>query len=315
MDTISLIPIIIIAVVIDLLIGELPSKIHPVVLMGKCIDIFKHLKNEHPTFNTKLSGAIFTLTLVLIFSGIFILLSYVFTFNSLLLIFVSAILLSTTFSIKLLMSSATNVKSDLNLDIVKARKSLSYLVSRDTSQLSQENIVSAVIETLTENITDSIVSPLFYTFIFGVVGGVIYRVVNTLDAMVGYKNPENIKIGWFPAKFDDFLNYVPARITGIFVTLAALLLGLDWRNAYKTMRRDARKTPSPNSGYSMAAAAGALGIKLEKIGSYELGDELNPLIPEKIDEAIALTKLTTALFITFASILFGILVTIIPIFI
>ena len=315
MDPTSLIPIIIIAVVIDLLIGELPLKIHPVVLIGKCIDMFKHLKNEHPTFNTKLSGAIFTLTLVLMFSGIFILLLYVFSFNSLLLILVSAILLSTTFSINLLLSSAANVKSDLNLDIVKARKSLSYLVSRDTSQLSHENIVSAVIETLTENITDSIVSPLFYTFIFGVVGGVAYRVVNTLDAMVGYKNPENIKIGWFPAKFDDFLNYIPARITGIFVTLAALLLGLDWRNAYRIMRRDAKKTPSPNSGYSMAAAAGALGIKLEKIGSYELGDELNPLIPEKIGEAIVLTKLTTALFITFASIVFGILVTTIPIFI
>lgn len=315
MDPTSLIPIIIIAVVIDLLIGELPLKIHPVVLIGKCIDMFKHLKNEHPTFNTKLSGAIFTLTLVLMFSGIFILLLYVFSFNSLLLILVSAILISTTFSINLLLSSAANVKSDLNLDIVKARKSLSYLVSRDTSQLSHENIVSAVIETLTENITDSIVSPLFYTFIFGVVGGVAYRVVNTLDAMVGYKNPENIKIGWFPAKFDDFLNYIPARITGIFVTLAALLLGLDWRNAYRIMRRDAKKTPSPNSGYSMAAAAGALGIKLEKIGSYELGDELNPLIPEKIGEAIVLTKLTTALFITFASIVFGILVTTIPIFI
>jgi adenosylcobinamide-phosphate synthase len=315
MNPTYLIPIIIIAIVIDLLIGELPSKIHPVVLMGKCIDMFKHLKKEHPTFNTKLSGAVFTLILITLFSGIFTLLMCIFSFNSILLILVSAILLSTTFSIKLLMSSAANVKSDLNLDIVKARKSLSYLVSRDTSQLSQENIVSAVIETLTENITDSIVSPLFYTFIFGVVGGVIYRVVNTLDAMVGYKNPENIKIGWFPAKFDDFLNYIPARITGIFVTLAALLLGLNWRNAYKIMRRDARKTPSPNSGYSMAAAAGALGIKLEKIGSYELGDELNPLIPEKINETIALTKLTTALFITFTSILFGILVTIIPLFI
>jgi adenosylcobinamide-phosphate synthase len=315
MNPTYLIPIIIIAIVIDLLIGELPSKIHPVVLMGKSIDMFKHLKKEHPTFNTKLSGAVFTLILITLFSGIFTLLMCIFSFNSILLILVSAILLSTTFSIKLLMSSAANVKSDLNLDIVKARKSLSYLVSRDTSQLSQENIVSAVIETLTENITDSIVSPLFYTFIFGVVGGVIYRVVNTLDAMVGYKNPENIKIGWFPAKFDDFLNYIPARITGIFVTLAALLLGLNWRNAYKIMRRDARKTPSPNSGYSMAAAAGALGIKLEKIGSYELGDELNPLIPEKINETIALTKLTTALFITFTSILFGILVTIIPLFI
>lgn len=315
MDPTSLIPIILIAVVIDLLIGELPSKIHPVVLMGKLISCFKRLKERYSTFNTKLSGAIFTLTLIVLFSGLFTLLLHIFSFNYLLLVIFSAILLSTTFSIKLLLSSAADVKSDLNHDIGKARKSISYLVSRDTSQLSQENIVSAVIETLTENITDSIVSPLFYTFIFGVVGGVAYRVVNTLDAMIGYKNLENIKIGCFPAKFDDLLNYIPARITGIFVTLAALLLGLDWKNSYRIMRRDARKTPSPNSGYSMAAAAGALGIKLEKIGSYELGDELNPLIPEKIDEAITLTKLTTALFISFASIVFGISGMIIHIFI
>lgn len=305
MDPTSLILIILIALVIDVLFGELPSKIHPVVLMGKFIDYFKNFKETYPVFDNKFFGSLFTIFLIILFSGIFILILYLSSFNYSLLIIISSILISTTFSIKLLLSSAASVKSDLNQDLNKARKSISYLVSRDTSQLSEENIVSAVIETLTENITDSIVSPLFYTFLFGVLGGITYRVVNTLDAMIGYKNPENIHIGWFPAKFDDLLNYLPARITGILVTLAALLLRFDWKNSYRIMRRDARKTPSPNSGYSMAAAAGALGIKLKKIGSYELGDDLNPLIPEKIDEAIVLTKLTTLLFIIFASIIFG----------
>jgi adenosylcobinamide-phosphate synthase len=138
---------------------------------------------------------------------------------------------------------------------------------------------------------------------------VAYRVVNTLDAMVGYKKVETIKIGWFPAKLDDILNYLPARITGIIIVIVALLLRMDWRNSYKVMIRDARKPDSPNSGYSMAAAAGALGIKLKKIGYYEIGDDLNPLTKDKISDAILLTKVTIILFLVFASLIYGFIIT------
>ena len=308
MDFSSIIPIILLAVVIDIVFGELPSQIHPVVLMGNIIGYFKNLKDKHSSIDCKFAGALLTFFLIIFFSGIFVFIISFFKFNHTLLIIISSILLSTTFSIKLLLSSAASVKADLNLNLNNARISLSYLVSRDTSELSRENVISAVIETLTENITDSVVSPIFYTFLLGIIGGIAYRVVNTLDAMIGYKNPDNIHIGWFPAKLDDLLNYIPARFTGFLVVFASMLLKLDWKNAYKIMKRDARNTPSPNSGYPMAAAAGALGIQLKKPGCYQLGDGLKPLTPDNITETILLTKITVILFLTLSSLLFAILV-------
>jgi adenosylcobinamide-phosphate synthase len=304
MDPLSILTIIFIAVVIDLLFGELPTNIHPVVFIGRIIEIFKKLKERYPCINTRIAGAFLTIFLIILLSWIFAFIIWIFKFNNLLMIIISSILLSTTFSIKLLINSADNVKIDINHDIDNARKSVSYLVSRDTSQLSYEKIISAVIETLTENITDSVVSPIFYTFILGVLGGIAYRVVNTLDAMIGYKNPKNINIGWFPAKLDDILNYLPARITGILIIMAAFILRLNWRNSYKIMFRDAKKTPSPNSGYPMAATAGALGIQLIKPGCYTLGDPINNLKSETITETIKLTKISIILFLIVSMFLF-----------
>ncbi|MEN4019466.1 MAG: cobalamin biosynthesis protein [Methanobacterium sp.] len=285
-----------IALIIDILFGELPFKVHPVVWMGKIIDILRQHLIDH---RSKISGIILTLVLVIIFTlatHVSISLSAI---NNLLYILVSSIILTTTFAINILISSAEDIRRDIDYNIDTARKNVSYLVSRDTANLSSEEIVSATVETLTENITDSVIAPIFYAFIFGVPGAVAYRAVNTLDAMVGYKKHETIKIGWFPAKLDDILNYLPARITGIMVIISALLLGMDWQNSYKIMIRDAKKPDSPNSGYSMAAAAGALGIKLKKIGYYEIGDNLNPLKSDKILDALKLTKVTIILFLIF----------------
>ena len=298
----SILLIILIALIIDFLFGELPARIHPVVWMGKLIDILKsHLIN----YRSKISGIILTIVLLIIFTLATYVLISLLVKNIILYILVSSIILTSTFAIKMLISSANGIKRDLKHDISTARKSMSYLVSRDTTNLSSEEIVSATVETLTENITDSVTAPLFYAFIFGVPGAVAYRVVNTLDAMVGYKKPETLKIGWFPAKLDDILNYLPARITGMLVVIAAVILKMDWRNSYKVMIRDARKPDSPNSGYSMAAAAGALGIKLKKVGYYEIGDDINPLKADKISDAILLTKVTIILFLIFAFIIYG----------
>lgn len=297
----DLIIIVVIALVLDLVFGELPVKIHPVVWMGNLIDFFKGYLIG---YRNKSSGMILTFAVVLIFTLATYVLLYLIAFNYLVYIFISALILSTTFAIKTLLSAVEGIEADISVDIVKARKSMSYLVSRNTDELSSEEIVSAAIETLTENITDSIIAPLFYTYIFSLPGAVAYRVVNTLDAMVGYKNPENIEIGWFPAKTDDILNYIPARVTGIFIVLAAALLGLRWKSAYIIMMRDARNPDSPNSGFPMAAAAGALGIKLKKIGHYEIGDDINPLSPDVIFEAVAISKLTAALFLIFITIFY-----------
>ena len=291
--------IILIAIIIDVIFGELPVKIHPVVWMGKIIDF---LSEKLINYRSKISGVVLTFLVVMIFTLATYVLLYLSSFNYVIYILVSSVILSTTFAIKVLLTSAENMKNDIDHNIEKARQSMSYLVSRNTMELNEEDLISATIETLTENITDSVIAPLFYAFIFGVIGAVVYRVINTLDAMVGYKTPEKIKIGWFPAKLDDILNFIPARITGILVVIAAAFLRLNWKNSYKIMMRDARKPDSPNSGFSMAAAAGALGIKLEKIGYYKIGDELSILTADKITEAVLLTKITILLFILIASV-------------
>jgi adenosylcobinamide-phosphate synthase len=300
--------IIILSLLLDIFWGEPPSFLHPVVYMGKIINLLKpHLIK----YENKLSG--FYLTILLL--SLFVIPTYFiiqFTqFNFLFYIVISSIILFTTFAIKELLRTIQAVKKDINSDINQARKSVSYLVSRDTSLLTKEELISATIETLTENITDSVISPLFYTFFLGVLGGVTYRVINTLDAMVGYKNKEYINIGWFPARLDDLANFLPARLTGIIIIFSALLIGLNWRRSYYIMMNDAKKTPSPNSGYPMAAAAGALGIRLEKKGYYTLGENINSLNDSMIDQALLLSEVTIIVFILLSIIIYMIIIYII----
>lgn len=305
------ISIIIIALIIDMILGEVPNKIHPVIYMGNMIS---KLKDYLP--KTKFSGLLIILTTTFTFTIITLIILIIFAFiNQWLFIIIAALILSTTFSINFLIESVRKIQKELSQDINIARKSMSYLVSRDTSELTESRITSAAIETLTENITDSIISPLFYTTIFSLIFGIIigicvaiiYRVSNTMDAMLGYTTEELIDIGCYPAKWDDVLNYIPARITGYYVVLSSLILRYDYKQSYDVMKKFANKTPSPNSGYSMAATAGALNITLVKEGVYTLGygnDELNK---EKISEAIKITKVTSILFILTIIIIYFIL--------
>ena len=209
----------------------------------------------------------------------------------------------------MLLETATNVEDDLNDGIDKARKSVSYLVSRNTDELTESFIVSATIESLTENITDSFVAPVFYyfivclitlsfntNFIYLLLIPMLYRLYNTLDAMVGYETDELKNIGYFPAKLDDLLNYIPSRIAGIYVVLSAYLLKLDGKNAFKIMMRDARNCPSPNSGFTMASTAGALNIQLNKKDTYILGDSNKDIVSSDISKAVKLSKLSIILF-------------------
>nr|WP_319373686.1 cobalamin biosynthesis protein [uncultured Methanobacterium sp.] len=339
---IELLLVIVAAILIDLTIGELPVSIHPVVWIGRSIEKFKDLlsTNSKISSNSKtknrFSGFLMTLFIIMVFDALFFFILYISSFNYIFYLLIASIILSTTFAIRSLIKQVYTVYLSISEDLEKGRTSVSFLVSRNTSNLSSENVVSAAIETLTENITDSVISPLFYIFFFGVLGtisiylynpswlnslptvwgmsglaysgyqfpiiicvlaGVTYRVVNTLDAMVGYKDPENIDIGWFPARLDDILNYIPARITGFLVVLASCFLFLDYKSSWQVMLKDARNTPSPNSGYPMAAAAGALGIRLTKPGVYILGCPKNILKPEMIKKAIKLTITTVILFI------------------
>ncbi len=293
---------------IDAIFGELPTKIHPVVIIGSIINCFKKV---FINIKNKSSGLLLVLFTCGISTVILFIICYIASFSFLIFLIVFIVLLSSTFSVKMLLDTANGVKDDLNESLDKARQSVSYLVSRSTDELTESFIISATIESLTENITDSYVAPMFYYFIFGVVFMIVpvnnelfylllvpmlYRVFNTLDAMVGYKTDELINIGFFPAKIDDILNYVPARISGLYVVLSAYALKLDGKNSLNIMLRDAKKCPSPNSGYTMASAAGALNIQLVKKDTYILGDENKSIEVNDIENAVKLSELTIILF-------------------
>ena len=308
-----------ISLIIDIIFGELPTRIHPVVIMGSIINFFKKLVIN---IKNRLSGLIVVIGVYAISIIILYIIYLICSCNIALLFIVFSVLLSSTFSVNMLLKTAVDVKDALDDSIDKARQLVSYLVSRDTDELTESFIVSATIESLTENITDSYVAPVFYYFIFGVIllyhpidnplfylllVPMAYRIANTLDAMLGYKTDELINIGFFPAKIDDILNFIPSRIAGIFIVISAYLLNLDGKNAYKVMMRDARKCPSPNSGYTMATTAGALNIQLIKKDTYILGDDNKDITKEDISKAVNLSKVTIYLFTFVIIFLFALL--------
>ena len=297
----------VLSLLVDLIYGELPTKIHPVVIIGKFISFFKNIFIK---YKNRLSGFFTTLFTVICCCALLVMIMLICSINDNLFFVIFSIFLSSTFSINMLISTAKNIENDLKYDINKARQSVSYLVSRDTDELTESFIVSATIESMTENITDSYIAPIFYfalgsiifiifninDFIILLLIPFIYRISNTLDAMLGYTTDELIDIGFFPAKLDDFLNYIPSRISGVLVIISAYLLGYNGKNAYIIMKRDARKCPSPNSGYTMAPTAGALDIQLVKKDTYILGDDTYEINVLDISKAIKLTSLTIALF-------------------
>ena len=298
----------ILSVIIDIAFGELPGKIHPVVIMGSIINFFK---NIFIRLRNRLSGLLLVICCICAVSIILCLFYIIGSCNVFLMFVIFTILLSSSFSIKMLLDTATGVQNDLNESLDKARESVSYLVSRNTEELTESFIISATIESLTENITDSYIAPIFYYFIFTLIilyypfsqqlyalllVPILYRLFNTLDAMVGYESDELIYIGYVPAKIDDILNFIPSRISGLYVVISAYLLKLDGKNSYNIMMRDAKKSPSPNSGYTMASAAGALNIQLVKKDTYVLGDENKNIEIEDIENAVRLSKWTIILF-------------------
>ncbi|WP_405265462.1 cobalamin biosynthesis protein [Methanobrevibacter sp.] len=306
----------ILSLIIDIIFGELPTRIHPVVIMGSIINFFKKL---FIGIKNKISGLLVVLGVYSVSIIILYLIYLICSCNLVLFFIVFSILLSSTFSVNMLLKTASDVKDALDENIDKARQMVSYLVSRDTDELTESFIVSATIESLTENITDSYVAPVFYYFIFGVVIlchpldnqlfyllliPMAYRISNTMDAMLGYQTEELIDIGFLPAKIDDILNFIPSRIAGLFIVISAYLMNLDGRNAYKIMMRDARNCPSPNSGYTMATTAGALNIQLIKKDTYILGDDNKVITKEDISKAVRLSKMTICLFTVVIILLF-----------
>lgn len=215
-------------------------------------------------------------------------------FGKLLWIIVSAWILKLSISIRLLLD--TGIRIGIHAERgnwSEVRRLTQGIVRRNVYSLDEEHVLSAAIESLSESLVDGIVSPLFYYPFLGILGPYLQRIVNTLDGAVGFKSPEYRRLGWFSAKLDTLVNYLPARVSALYIIFSALLLGYDWRRAREIWRRDHAKTESLNAGNPMAAIAGALGIRLEKPGFYTLGDPNNRLDPSRIFEAVRIVLVST----------------------
>ena len=184
----------------------------------------------------------------------------------------TALLLKLSFSLFALTKVGHEVRQALEqLNLPEARRLLGFhLVSRDTNSLSESEVAGATVESLAENLSDSVVAPLFYFALFGLAGAWVYRFVNTADAVLGYREGTLEHLGKAAARLDDALNFVPARLSALLLCVAAPAANADPGNAWRTVRRDAGKTPSPNAGWTMAAAAGGLNVRPDKRGTYTL---------------------------------------------
>jgi len=286
------------AFLIDLVFGEVPDRIHPTLWMGKVTAYFKSkLKNENSRVE-KINGVLLCLLLIVLFViPVYFMLFWVHEFFGWLpYIVASAIVLQTTFAIKCMKQYTLPVADSVEKgDYDRARQLLPFIVRRNPTELTKRHIISAAVETIAEGTTDGITSPFFYFALFGVPGAVAFRVVNTLDSMVGYKDLDHINIGWFSAKMDTIANYIPSRLTAILMMLSALLLRENWRKSWRILQRDRKNTASHNAGWTISTMAGALNIQLEKPGFYKIGDN-NDLSPTHIIKALRIMVLTATLF-------------------
>jgi adenosylcobinamide-phosphate synthase len=287
------------AFLIDLVFGEYPDRIHPTIAIGKLILYLKRkAKNPNPKVE-KANGVLMATMIMLVFAVPVFLLLYLLRqlpYGEIFYIVAGAISFKATFAVSGMGQYTKPIAKALKEnDLAGARKWLPYIVRRDPNTLNERQIISAAVESIAESTTDGITAPFFFFALFGVPGAFAYRVVNTLDSMVGYKNEEYRNIGWFSAKLDTAANYVPARLTAYLMVAAALLLREDWRESWRILQRDKHKTASPNAGYTISALAGALNIQLEKQGYYTLGDD-HGISPQHIGRALRVMTVTAFLF-------------------
>lgn len=288
--------ILLVALSVDML-GEPPLALHPVVWYGKLIRWLERRAPEHPP------GQLIYGVLMLILAApaallpaLLIRYSAIRTRRScqqrrysalgrVLSILIEGAALKPFFALKMLVDAGKLVRCALERqDLPAARASLQQLVSRDRSQLSNELVVAATIESLAENVSDSVTAPLFYYTLFGLPGAALYRLCNTFDSMIGYHGKYEY-LGKAAARLDDLLNYIPSRLSALLIIVLAPLFGGQRRSAWRIWRRDAGKTESPNAGHPMAAMAGALDVQLEKVDHYMLGDAHNNLTAQDIRRA------------------------------
>ena len=308
----------ILAFLIDAIIGDPNTKWHPVVLIGRLIAALERLFYRASDSDGKkfVMGAILVLLVLFISytaAAALLRLSYRIPseWGSVL---CGAIILSFTISPKSLAKAGCGIYTLLLAgDMEEAREKVGWIVGRDTKGLDAAEISRATVETIAENTSDGIIAPLFFFLIGGVPLAVLYRAANTMDSMIGYKNERYLYFGRAAARLDDVLNLIPARMTGMLFVVSAWILGFDFRHAFRMMKRDAAKHPSPNGGYAEASVAGALHIRLGGVNSYfgkktfraYMGDVIEKTEPKHIMEAVRMMYTATVLFLIFSYLFLG----------
>lgn len=285
----------VLAVILDFLLGDPIWLPHPVRLMGRIIQVQEKMARRIG----KTPGALKAMGLMMVIVNIILAIAVpVFLIGALdgmpwMQGAVKVFLMYTMLAARNLSDEATKVSRALGESLQSGRKRLSHIVGRDTENLSGEEVIRATVETVAENTSDGVIAPLLYMMVFGLPGGFVYKFANTMDSMVGYKDEKYGDLGYYPAKVDDLLNLVPARLTAILMIFSSPL-GTDRRKAFQIVARDSRNHKSPNSGYPESAVAGILSIQLGGDSSYRglvvqkptIGDKVNSLDQLHIEKAI-----------------------------
>ena len=281
---------IIIGFLIDCVLGDPQNPLHPIRFLGYVNNMFikiydkLKIKNSYVQFIYGMFMNIFVVSFTFV---LFLFATIYFYKLNFWIGFIFEILMSYfIIAPKALLTESMKVYKQLEKNnIQKARFYLSYIVGRDTENLNEEKIIKATVETVVENLSDGVIAPLIYLFLGGVPLGMAYKAISTLDSMVGYKNEKFIYFGRFSARLDDVANFIPARISAIFIIISAFILRLDFKNAYKIYIRDRYNHLSPNSAHTEAACAGALNIELGGASVYggkivekkTIGDKTNKI--------------------------------------
>jgi adenosylcobinamide-phosphate synthase len=327
------------AIIIDGLIGDPNYKHHPVMLIGNSISFFKRKFRSGKKTRDKFAGFLLIFLTFLISSSLLLLIQMGIWFvwgiwNSsesntlawweiLIISFIFGYLLKWSFAIRNLGDVVKPIQKGLetkNIDM--ARQSLSQIVRRNTKNLEPQYIISASVEVVAESSTDAAISVFWFYYLGTLIGATLFilsdislmmfigipfaylfRIINTGDSVVGYKDEENINIGWFSAKADDWSNYFPTRFTVYLMLLVGKFMKLNTLNAKKVVKRDAHTLESVNAGWTMGTMAGLLDVQLEKQGKYKLGTPTRSLIPKDIEVTFRLIRLTILSFVILATII------------
>ncbi|MBM3943213.1 MAG: cobalamin biosynthesis protein CobD [SAR202 cluster bacterium] len=279
--------VLLLAVLLDLAGRELPTPLHPTVWIGKTVALADRISPKGRVGGLMAGGLIALLIPGLWAAAAYFAVQGLHEIHTVAYVLVGAVWLKSTFSVRMLHQVAAGIRDRLlRGDVEGVRGQMRSLVSRNVSSLTGEQMTAATVESVAENTTDSFVAPWLAFALFGLPGAVAYRAVNTLDSMIGYHGKYEY-LGKASARLDDLLNLIPARLSALFLLAgSALLPGQRLAGAWRIMRRDHGRTESPNAGWTMSGMAGALGVELEKVGHYRLGDATRPLEPQDITRAV-----------------------------